>query len=198
MVANPYETLGVKKDATDADVKRAFRKLARKYHPDVSDEADAEAQGEQLRQPQRVDAALGEVDVDDVLPLRHHLFHHERLELGHRSSSLSKLADLVEDGGIGAHLAERDERRRDDVVPRAGLRIEQGEQQPIPDSDPSTKKAGRSREMTYQLLKLGKELRMDVEFALFRNTARDAGSSTTPRYMASLGSWVGASSTSIG
>lgn len=68
----------------------------------------------------------------------------------------------------------------------------------IPDSDPSTKKAGRSREMTYQLLKLGKELRMDVEFALFRNTARDAGSSTTPRYMASLGSWVATNTSADG
>jgi len=31
-----YDTLGVKKDASDADIKKAFRKLARKYHPDVN------------------------------------------------------------------------------------------------------------------------------------------------------------------
>lgn len=37
-----YQTLGVKRDATADDIKRAYRKLARKYHPDVSKEPDAE------------------------------------------------------------------------------------------------------------------------------------------------------------
>lgn len=37
-----YDTLGVKPDASDAEIKRAYRKLARKYHPDVSKEAGAE------------------------------------------------------------------------------------------------------------------------------------------------------------
>ena len=37
-----YKTLGVGRDATADDLKKAFRKLARKYHPDVSKEADAE------------------------------------------------------------------------------------------------------------------------------------------------------------
>lgn len=37
-----YQTLGVGRDATADEVKSAFRKLARKYHPDVSKEPDAE------------------------------------------------------------------------------------------------------------------------------------------------------------
>ncbi len=38
-----YATLGVQRSAAPADVKRAYRKLARKYHPDVSKEPNAEA-----------------------------------------------------------------------------------------------------------------------------------------------------------
>ena len=43
-----YATLGVAPAATQADIKRAYRKLARKYHPDVSKEADAEARFKEL------------------------------------------------------------------------------------------------------------------------------------------------------
>jgi molecular chaperone DnaJ len=37
-----YELLGVPRDATEADVKKAFRRLARELHPDVSDAPDAQ------------------------------------------------------------------------------------------------------------------------------------------------------------
>lgn len=43
-----YAIMGVKEDATQAEIKRAYRKLARKYHPDVNQGADSEAKFKEL------------------------------------------------------------------------------------------------------------------------------------------------------
>ena len=49
-----YETLGVERGASQDEIKKAYRKLARKYHPDVSKLADAEARFKEINEANEV------------------------------------------------------------------------------------------------------------------------------------------------
>ncbi|GAA5179225.1 MULTISPECIES: DnaJ C-terminal domain-containing protein [Halomonadaceae] len=49
-----YQTLGVDKTATIPDIKKAYRKLARKYHPDISKEPDAALRMQEINEAKAV------------------------------------------------------------------------------------------------------------------------------------------------
>lgn len=49
-----YKILGIKRDADEKAIKQAYRRLARKYHPDVSKEANAEDKFKELQEAYEV------------------------------------------------------------------------------------------------------------------------------------------------
>ena len=49
-----YEILGVKRDASEAEIKSAYRKLARKFHPDVNKTKEAEAKFKDINEAYEV------------------------------------------------------------------------------------------------------------------------------------------------
>lgn len=49
-----YEVLGVRRDASPEEIKKAFRRLARQYHPDVNKEPDAEAKFKEINEAHEV------------------------------------------------------------------------------------------------------------------------------------------------
>ena len=56
MIDDPYKVLGVSRDASDEDIKRAYRRLAKKYHPDLNP-GDQEA----AKRMQEVNAAYEQI-----------------------------------------------------------------------------------------------------------------------------------------
>ena len=49
-----YATLGVKRDASPDDIKKAYRKLARQYHPDVNTSGDASKKFKEVNEANEV------------------------------------------------------------------------------------------------------------------------------------------------
>ena len=67
MIDDPYKVLGLDRNATDEEVKQAYRRLAKKYHPDLNpgDEyakkkmQDVNAAYEQIKNPEKAQKASG-------------------------------------------------------------------------------------------------------------------------------------------
>ena len=97
-----YEVLGVDKNATDAEIKSAFRKLAKKYHPDVSKEENA---AEKFKEAQEAYAVLS----DPEKRKKYDQFGHNAFSnngsgfSGFEGFDFGNVSDIFEDlfGGMG-------------------------------------------------------------------------------------------------
>ena len=79
-----YDILGVKRDANDSEIKSAYRKLARKYHPDVNKTKEAEAKFKEIAEAYEV---LGDETYWET---------EEGVAHRHRDSKISDLAEMAE------------------------------------------------------------------------------------------------------
>lgn len=114
-----YEILGVSKTATESEIKSAFRKLAKKYHPDVSKEPDAEAK---FKEAQEAYAVLS----DSQKRAQYDQFGHSAFTNGQGGFSgfegfdFGSMSDIFEDlfGGFGFSNSRGS--RRSSNGPRTG------------------------------------------------------------------------------
>lgn len=79
-----YKTLGINKKAEQGDIKKAYRRLARKYHPDVSKEANAEEMFKQVNEAYETLSDAGKKRIYDQERATPHQQHKPR---SHSSSS---------------------------------------------------------------------------------------------------------------
>ena len=56
MIHDPYKVLGVSPDASDEEIKQAYRRLAKKYHPDLN-----QGNEEAAKKMQEVNAAYEQI-----------------------------------------------------------------------------------------------------------------------------------------
>lgn len=110
MARDYYEVLGVAKTADKAEIKSAFRKLAREYHPDVSKHDDAEAKFKEINEAY-------EVLSDDEKRARYDRFGHAGVQgaggfNGASGAGFSGFEEIFEEffnsfGGAGGRSRQR-------------------------------------------------------------------------------------------
>ena len=121
-----YEVLGVPKSASESDIKSAFRNLARKYHPDVSDAPDAEDKFKEINEAYRVLS-------DDDKRAAYDRFGHAGVKGanngagGYQTADFSDFADIFGDifggfGGFGGGRTSSSSRSR--TGPRRGADLQ--------------------------------------------------------------------------
>ena len=97
-----YEILGIEKNASEADIKSAFRKLAKKYHPDVSKEENA---AEKFKEAQEAYAVLSDPEKRRQYDqFGHNAFNNNGTGFsGFEGFDFGNVSDIFEDlfGGMG-------------------------------------------------------------------------------------------------
>lgn len=117
-----YEVLGVGRGSSSDEIKRAYRKLARQYHPDVNRDGGAEARFKEINEAY-------EILSDERKRAAYDRFGHAGAEGGFASDfgGFGGFSEIFEEffGGFGARTARRGPRRGADL--RYDLAIEFGE-----------------------------------------------------------------------
>lgn len=116
MAQDYYDILGVSRTADKDEIKKAFRRLAREYHPDVSQHADAEARFKEINEAY-------EVLSDDEKRARYDRFGHAGLQgngFGSYSGGVTGFEEIFEEFFNGFAGASRASARRG---PRPGRDI---------------------------------------------------------------------------
>lgn len=115
-----YEVLGISRNASEDDIRNAFRRLARKYHPDVNDSPDAEERFKEINE------AYGVLS-DEEKRAAYDRFGHQGVKVANGgmdwSANFSDFEDILGDlfgfGGFGGRARSR---RR--TAPRRGADLQ--------------------------------------------------------------------------
>ena len=115
MARDYYEVLGVSRTATVAEIKKAFRQLAREYHPDVSQHADADERFKEINEAY-------EVLSDQDKRARYDQFGHAGVQGGNGfnySGGVTGFEEIFEEFFNGFAGASRSSARRGPFAPYA-------------------------------------------------------------------------------